>query len=152
MKAREMEYCSPYVLKILPTLTHESIPMRRVYKIFKTFKLVLAQVLYNLWSVTCCSHIPACISKDLTIFGGKQMDMLALCENIYKISQKTNVLLSERQYIQFIFSNSLVKNIPMNYISLAFTLYFACSYSSAYLKKQYQLSVQNMNKPTCMFL
>ena len=42
MKTKEMEYCSPYVLKILPTLTHEFIPMRGVFNIFKTFKLVLA--------------------------------------------------------------------------------------------------------------
>lgn len=63
--------------------------MKMVYNILKTFKLVLAQAVYNPWSVTCYSHISACISKDLTVFGGKQMDMFALCEYIYKINQKT---------------------------------------------------------------
>lgn len=45
-----------------------------------------------------------------------------------------------------------IKTFQQDYISVAFTLYLACSYSLAYLKKHCQLRVQNMNKPSCMFL
>ena len=39
----------------------------------------------------------------------------------------------------------------MKYISLAFILYFSCSYSSASLKKHHQLSLQNMHISLKMF-
>ena len=39
----------------------------------------------------------------------------------------------------------------MNYISLAFILYFSSSYSSAFLKKHHQLGVQSMHISLKMF-
>lgn len=78
--------------------------------------------------------------------------MCLLCLKIF-IQSENNMYSSVKGNTHNLFSLTVwLKTFPQNYMSLVFTLYFACSYSLAYLKKHCQLKVQNTNKPSCMLL
>lgn len=79
--------------------------------------------------------------------------MCLLCwKTFIKSVRKQYILHRERHYPQFIFSVSLAKNISAKLHFFGLYSSFSFSYFLAYFKKYCQLRVQNVDKPSCVFL
>lgn len=107
--------------------------------------------MYNPWSVTCYSHI-SCMYQQRPNQWRKAMDMLALCEYIYKINCENNMCFSVKGSTHNLFSLAVCfKTLQWITFLWHLSFIFLVLHSSASLKKHHQLSIQNMHISLKMF-